>query len=265
MAISRISVTPRVWSQAATGPAHEPNGFQVARAVEHADSKPKAPPRLGERRNVSAEQRPINEWEEWDTKVSEQEWRNVRHVLWDHYLEIFPKRERVYGAWRNVNGLPTPTPPSEDKPDFTFRDRENPRNCAVDFLRMVKLDRAVQQAKRNNLSIVNTVTNERAYRLKLDLVRAVHRFYNARMSARLDHKGLLANADLSWIGLMRHQVQVSRLKLNGDPYNARQLEGTRSLQVFAQVGVNEYRAAEEQIKQARGKIDSMILGLSPKR
>jgi hypothetical protein len=200
MAIPPIGVTHPAWSRAATGPADEPDGLQVARAAGRADSTSKAPP-------------------------SPRELRNVAEVLLN-----LAREQGLFGA-----------PAVDDR----------------DILRVVKLDRALAQAKANNLSkagpewtgalaklgprIVNRQMNDSAYGLKADLVRAASRFEAAASGYRSVEPYALAHPGLLTTGVARNALEVGVLK-----------------------ALNEYRVAAEQLELARGRIESMILQLSPK-
>lgn len=130
-----------------------------------------------------------------------------------------------------------------------------PRVTEGDILRLVRMDRALQQAKDANLKkrgpqwtgdlgtagprAVNTLMNAQAYGLKADLVRAHTRFERAEAGYRRFEPHLFANRALLTTGIA----------LNADDAAALQ-------------AVNEYRAAAQNLERARGQIETMILQLS---
>jgi hypothetical protein len=125
-----------------------------------------------------------------------------------------------------------------------------------DILRVVKLDRALQQAKNGNAlkagpawtgefgklgpRITSSLMNEHAYGLKVDLVRATTRFEAAASRYREVEPHALANPVLLSSGIARNASEVAILK-----------------------AVSEYQAAARELDRVGGEIESAILRLSP--
>ncbi|MCX7227459.1 MAG: hypothetical protein NTW15_00305 [Burkholderiales bacterium] len=122
-----------------------------------------------------------------------------------------------------------------------------------DILRVVKLDRALQQAKNANAWkagpgelgklgpwIISFLMNKHAVGLKENLVRAVTRFEVAAKRAP---------------ALARYALAHPTLLSNGIPANASEVEILKA--------IGEYRAATEELERVRGEIESAILRLSP--
>lgn len=126
-----------------------------------------------------------------------------------------------------------------------------------DILRVVKLDRALQAAKENNMAkagpawtgdigklgprIANMQMNDLAYGLKVDLVRAATRFEAAERGYLKVEPYASRHPDLLSTGVARNALEVGVLK-----------------------AVHEFLAASEQLEHVGVQIDSMIQRLSPK-
>ena len=125
-----------------------------------------------------------------------------------------------------------------------------------DILRVVMLDRALQQAKDGNASkagpawtgelgklgprITSSLMNEHAYGLKVDLVRAATRFEVAASRYRDVEPLALANPVLLSSGIAWNASEVAILK-----------------------AIGEYQAAAKALERVGGEIESAILRLSP--
>ena len=125
-----------------------------------------------------------------------------------------------------------------------------------DIQRVVRLDRALQQAKDANVSKAGPawtgevgklgprfnsfLMNTHAFGLKENLVRAVTRFEAAAERAPT---------------LQRYAFEHPALLSTGIPTNASDVEILKA--------IGEYRAATEELERVRGEIESAILRLSP--